>query len=120
MHAAAYWSLNSLRRWLTAAIGDAARIQLDTLRLRLTSSERVSVSCPARSVSGSPAVTLVSLTDVHWWLTAKSHGTDGVHSRLAPRPCAQRWSQPTCICARSATSSASATDDFEVFGADER
>ena len=35
MHAAAYWLLDTLRRWLIPAIGDAARIQLDTLRLRL-------------------------------------------------------------------------------------
>jgi hypothetical protein len=35
MHAAAYWLLDALRRWLIQAIGDAARMQLDTLRLRL-------------------------------------------------------------------------------------
>jgi hypothetical protein len=35
MHAAAYWLLDTLRRWLIDAIGDAARMQLDTLRLRL-------------------------------------------------------------------------------------
>jgi hypothetical protein len=35
LHAAAYWLLDTLRRWLIQAIGDAARIQLDTLRLRL-------------------------------------------------------------------------------------
>jgi hypothetical protein len=35
MHAAAYWLLDTLRNWLIQAIGDAARIQLDTLRLRL-------------------------------------------------------------------------------------
>jgi hypothetical protein len=34
MHAAAYWLLDTLRSWLIQAIGDAARIQLDTLRLR--------------------------------------------------------------------------------------
>ena len=33
LHAAAYWLLDSLRRWLLAA--DAARLQLDTLRLRV-------------------------------------------------------------------------------------
>src|SRR5205823_13612333 len=33
LHAAAYWLLDTLRRWLIAA--GAARIQLDTLRLRL-------------------------------------------------------------------------------------
>lgn len=33
LHAAAYWLLDTLRRWLTAA--GAARIQLDTLRLRV-------------------------------------------------------------------------------------
>jgi len=35
MHAAAYWLLDTLRRWLIQVIGDAARMQLDTLRLRL-------------------------------------------------------------------------------------
>ncbi|MDQ6670680.1 MAG: IS1380 family transposase [Chloroflexota bacterium] len=35
MHAAAYWLLDTLRRWLIQVIGDAARVQLDTLRLRL-------------------------------------------------------------------------------------
>jgi hypothetical protein len=35
LHAAAYWLLDTLRRWLFQAIGDAARVQLDTLRLRL-------------------------------------------------------------------------------------
>ena len=33
LHAAAYWLLDTLRRWLVAA--GAARLQLDTLRLRL-------------------------------------------------------------------------------------
>jgi hypothetical protein len=33
LHAAAYWLLDTLRRWLTAA--QAARLQLDTLRLRV-------------------------------------------------------------------------------------
>ncbi|HEV2107648.1 MAG TPA: IS1380 family transposase [Thermomicrobiales bacterium] len=33
LHAAAYWLLDTLRRWLTAA--GRARVQLDTLRLRL-------------------------------------------------------------------------------------
>jgi hypothetical protein len=33
LHAAAYWLLDTLRRWLTAA--GVARMQLDTLRLRL-------------------------------------------------------------------------------------
>src|SRR5947207_558038 len=35
MHTAAYWLLDTLRRWLLQSIGDAARMQLDTLRLRL-------------------------------------------------------------------------------------
>jgi hypothetical protein len=35
MHAAAYWLLDTLRGWLIHVIGDAARMQLDTLRLRL-------------------------------------------------------------------------------------
>ena len=35
MHAAAYWLLDTLRNWLIQVVGDAARIQLDTLRLRL-------------------------------------------------------------------------------------
>jgi len=35
MHAAAYWLLDTLRRWLISAIGHAAQIQMDTLRLRL-------------------------------------------------------------------------------------
>lgn len=35
MHAAAYWLLDTLRQWLIQVVGDAARIQLDTLRLRL-------------------------------------------------------------------------------------
>src|SRR3989442_2197002 len=33
LHAAAFWLLDTLRRWLLAA--DAARLQLDTLRLRV-------------------------------------------------------------------------------------
>jgi hypothetical protein len=33
LHAAAYWLLDTLRRWL--ATTDAARLQMDTLRLRL-------------------------------------------------------------------------------------
>ena len=33
LHAAAFWLLDTLRRWLLAA--NAARLQLDTLRLRL-------------------------------------------------------------------------------------
>jgi len=35
MHAAAYWLLDTLRRWLIDILGEAARMQLDTLRLRL-------------------------------------------------------------------------------------
>ena len=35
LHVAAYWLLDTLRRWLVQRIGQAARIQLDTLRLRL-------------------------------------------------------------------------------------
>ena len=35
LHAAAYWLLDLLRSWLVQAIGDVARMQLDTLRLRL-------------------------------------------------------------------------------------
>jgi Transposase DDE domain group 1 len=35
MHAAAYWLLDTLRSWLIQALGAAARMQLDTLRLRL-------------------------------------------------------------------------------------
>jgi hypothetical protein len=35
LHAAAYWLLDTLRRWLIQRIGQAAQIQLDTLRLRL-------------------------------------------------------------------------------------
>jgi hypothetical protein len=35
LHAAAYWLLDTLRRWLLRVIGEAARVQLDTLRLRL-------------------------------------------------------------------------------------
>jgi len=35
LHAAAYWLLDTLRRWLVQRIGKAAQIQLDTLRLRL-------------------------------------------------------------------------------------
>jgi hypothetical protein len=35
LHAAVYWLLDTLRAWLRQQIGDAARVQLDTLRLRL-------------------------------------------------------------------------------------
>jgi len=35
LHAAAYWLLETLRRWLVERIGEAAHLQLDTLRLRL-------------------------------------------------------------------------------------
>jgi hypothetical protein len=35
LHAAAYWLLDMLRRWLAATVPDDAAIQLDTLRLRL-------------------------------------------------------------------------------------
>jgi hypothetical protein len=35
LHLAAYWLLHTLRRWLIQRLGQAARIQLDTLRLRL-------------------------------------------------------------------------------------
>jgi DDE family transposase len=35
LHAAAYWLLDTLRSWLLQQIGAAARVQLDTLRLRL-------------------------------------------------------------------------------------
>jgi signal transduction histidine kinase len=35
LHVAAYWLLDTLRRWLVHRIGAAAHIQLDTLRLRL-------------------------------------------------------------------------------------
>ena len=35
LHAAAYWLLDTLRRWLAAIVPDDAAIQLDTLRLRL-------------------------------------------------------------------------------------
>ncbi|HEX2299238.1 MAG TPA: IS1380 family transposase [Pseudonocardiaceae bacterium] len=35
LHAAAYWLLDTLRRWLARAAAEAARVQLDTLRLRL-------------------------------------------------------------------------------------
>ena len=35
LHAAAYWLLDTLRRWLAAAQAEAAHLQLDTLRLRV-------------------------------------------------------------------------------------
>jgi hypothetical protein len=35
LHAAAYWLLDTLRRWLAATAPDKANIQLDTLRLRV-------------------------------------------------------------------------------------
>ena len=35
LHAAAYWLLDMLRRWLAATVPDDAAIQFDTLRLRL-------------------------------------------------------------------------------------
>jgi Transposase DDE domain group 1 len=35
LHVAAYWLLDTLRRWLIQHLGQAARVQLDTLRLRL-------------------------------------------------------------------------------------
>ena len=35
LHAAAYWLLDTLRRWLVHRLGEAAQVQLDTLRLRL-------------------------------------------------------------------------------------
>ena len=35
LHAAAYWLLDTLRRWLMQHIGELARVQFDTLRLRL-------------------------------------------------------------------------------------
>jgi hypothetical protein len=35
LHVAAYWLLATLRRWLIQRIGQAAQVQLDTLRLRL-------------------------------------------------------------------------------------
>jgi hypothetical protein len=35
MHASAYWLMDTLPRWLIQVIGHAARMQLDTLRLRL-------------------------------------------------------------------------------------
>ncbi len=35
LHAAAYWLLDTLRRWLIAQLGELARVQLDTLRVRL-------------------------------------------------------------------------------------
>ena len=35
LHAAAYWLLDTLRRWLAAIVPQDAAIQLDTLRLRL-------------------------------------------------------------------------------------
>lgn len=35
LHAAAYWLLDTLRRWLTQHLGQPGRVQLDTLRLRL-------------------------------------------------------------------------------------
>jgi hypothetical protein len=35
LHAAAYWLLDTLRRWLVQQVGELAQIQLDTLRLRL-------------------------------------------------------------------------------------
>jgi hypothetical protein len=35
LHAAAYWLLDTLRRWLAAADAETAHLQLDTLRLRV-------------------------------------------------------------------------------------
>jgi hypothetical protein len=35
LHAAAYWLLDTLRRWLAASVPEEAAIQLDTLRLRV-------------------------------------------------------------------------------------
>jgi hypothetical protein len=35
LHAAAYWLLDTLRRWLIHHLGQTAQVQLDTLRLRL-------------------------------------------------------------------------------------
>jgi hypothetical protein len=35
LHAAAFWLLDTLRRWLSRASAEAGRLQLDTLRLRL-------------------------------------------------------------------------------------
>ena len=35
LHAAAYWLLDTLRRWLAATDAETAHLQLDTLRLRV-------------------------------------------------------------------------------------
>ena len=35
LHAAAFWLLDTLRRWLAAADAEVAHLQLDTLRLRV-------------------------------------------------------------------------------------
>ena len=55
MHAAAYWLLDTLRRWLIQVIGDAARMQLDTLRLRL-----IKIGARLRELPGSLRLHLAS------------------------------------------------------------
>lgn len=69
LHAAAYWLLDTLRRWLTAA--GAARTQLDTLRLRLLK--------VGGRVRQHPAVVRLHLADSHpgqplWRLLAARPG----------------------------------------------
>ena len=72
LHAAAYWLLDTLRRWLMAA--GAARLQLDTLRLRL-----LKVGARVRELS---TVVRVHLASSHpgqplWSLLTASTGPPG-------------------------------------------
>lgn len=68
LHAAAYWLLDTLRRWLIAA--GAARLQLDTLRLRL-----LKIAGRVRQ--------LATLVRIH---LASSHPSEPLWLLLAARP----------------------------------
>ncbi len=60
LHAAAYWLLDTLRRWLAAALPTAAAVQLDTLRVRLVKIGGRVWELPRASASRSPAATPAS------------------------------------------------------------
>jgi hypothetical protein len=70
LHAAAYWLLDTLRAWLLQQIGAAARVQLDTLRLRL-----LKIGGRVREL---PGRILVHLSSSHpgeplWWALLAHH-----------------------------------------------
>lgn len=71
LHVAAYWLLDTLRRWLIQRMGEAAHTQLDTLRLRL-----LKIAGRVRELPGRIYLHLASSPPgAPLWLTLAAHYT---------------------------------------------